>query len=532
MRRISLLVLAAMLAATSALAQGSVSVAPSEPAYRDVDRLVADGLVDGVIVGQRPYSRNEFVRIARAAQRALAGRGDDARSAASRLAVRRLLGAFDSTTARPLDQIRLGVLHSGEPARAILPNGLGGTEADITPLTDGRQGRRFIPGTTLALETDSWARIGSSLTLDVRPRLSAARATGGGTSARGEILSASARLVRRNVALTAGREYSYWGNAPAGGLLFSDNAPALDLVRVASEHPFLLPWIARRLGPAAAALQIADLGPSVQSSHSRLVSYKLSVQPAPSLEIGATFANNFGGAGAKGTGLKERLFDLMPFVDIFRHHADSTDVVSDKLLGMDARWRAGALGGATLFSELMLEDFDVHRLRSVFTEDAAWIVGASVPALFLPSLSAQVSWHATGIRFYEHHLVQNGIASRRFLLGDDLGRDANGVYVSARLEPRSGLALTLDGATELRRDDRYEGAYVKPGAQQLVFTRTAVGTHERRHRLVLGAELRSPDGRGGVMLRAGGESVGTTTPAGLAGTTRHGVVEASFTAYP
>jgi len=52
--------------------RGTTPVAPTDPVYRDVDRLAQLGLLDGVILGQRPYSRRELARIAaRARRRAL-----------------------------------------------------------------------------------------------------------------------------------------------------------------------------------------------------------------------------------------------------------------------------------------------------------------------------------------------------------------------------------------------------------------------------------------------------------------------------
>ena len=42
--------------------QGTVTVRVDNPLYRDVDRLIDDGLVTDAIVGQRPYSRRALAR--------------------------------------------------------------------------------------------------------------------------------------------------------------------------------------------------------------------------------------------------------------------------------------------------------------------------------------------------------------------------------------------------------------------------------------------------------------------------------------
>jgi hypothetical protein len=44
--------------------QGTTPVAPSDPVYRDVDRLAQLGVLDAVVLGQRPWSLREQSRIA------------------------------------------------------------------------------------------------------------------------------------------------------------------------------------------------------------------------------------------------------------------------------------------------------------------------------------------------------------------------------------------------------------------------------------------------------------------------------------
>ncbi len=546
MRRASPAILLVGVATSPAYGQASASVPAGDPIYRDVDRLIDAGLVDTVIVGQRPYSQREIVRLARAAGRRLTSRQSDDRYA--HRAIARVLAryatidtaALDANATRgalhlaPLASLRLDHLYTTAVTHPVAENGLGTIEADLNTLTNNRQGRRYRSGSNVAIETESWARLGTMVVLQAQPRLVVAHLRDGGrTTISGELLSGSARMLWRNVSLTAGRENSYWGNAPQGGLFFSDNAPALTMARVATEQPVVLPGVFRRLGPVAATLQVADVGPSVRNSHSTLVAYKVSVQPTTALELGATFANHFGGAGSRPVGATERVIDLLPFVDIFRRHVDSLDIDSDKLLGIDARWRMERLGGMQLFSELAIEDFDVRRLRSVFTEDAALIIGARVPRLFVPALAGQVSYHTTGIRFYQHHLVRNGFASRRFTLGDDLGRTASGWYAAGRWEHADGIAFTADGAVERRSDDQYVGETTRPDAQGLVFRRVAHGLEDRRLRLIAGVDLQSRDGRRSASLRAGAERVRRRAVGSADGESRtHGVLETTIRLVP
>ena len=406
---------------------------------------------------------------------------------------------------------------------------MGSIEADIDPLLDDRGGRRLVTGGNAAFESEHWLALGSHLALEARPRLWLRSGPAHPAAASVDLLTANARLTAGNVALTVGRDYTDWSNAPGGGLFFSRNAPGLDMVRVASEEPFHLPSLLRLLGPTRATLQVADLGASESHSHSLLVAYTATVQPTPTLEVGATFANHFGGAGAANPDAARRFIDLIPFLDIFRHHADSTDFDSDKLLGMNARLRLPRMANATLFSELALEDFDVHRLRSVFTEDAAYVAGVMLPQVALPGLSAQLAYHVTGIRFYEHHLLLNGYTASRAILGDDLGRDASGWYGTLAWEHGSGTSLRANAAYESRGSTQYVGQYTQAGQQALVFSVVTPGAPELRRRVVAELLHRPRDGR--VTLRlAGGVERTTGAPVGAAQGT-HGLGEASLSLY-
>ena len=68
-RHILLCAVAALaLTSAEAPAQGTATVLPSDELYADLDRLSELGVLDSVVIGQRPYSRREIGRILRAAR--------------------------------------------------------------------------------------------------------------------------------------------------------------------------------------------------------------------------------------------------------------------------------------------------------------------------------------------------------------------------------------------------------------------------------------------------------------------------------
>lgn len=502
--RVAVVVWCFLIARTTA-AQSAVSIPIDDPMYQYVDVLIDRGILTNAIVGQRPYSLAVFNRFAIQASAVLdtspaAGASNELLRIAHRALLRRLASAYGEQTSQRIggwsgnvSTVRLDGLLTDAPTRNFPDNGLGTIEAELNTFTDRQFGRPLRPGTNVALESDSWLALPGEIGLQFRPRVWARRARDGtGSGLSGELLAANARIVRRGIAFSAGREYTEWAVSEGAGLLFGNNAPALDMLRVASDGTFKLPSVLGAIGPVAATLQFADIGASARNSHSRLVSYKVSAMPMEQLEIGASFENHFGGDGSRNPSFANRLIDLAPFVDIFRHHADSTDFDSDKLLGLDGRVRVRQWGQATLFGELALEDFDFHRLSSIFTEDAAYSIGVVFPQFVSPLLSARFGYRTTGLRFYEHHLVRNGIASRGLTLGEDLGRDAQGEYAALGWQQSAQLRLTAEAALELRRNNTYVGSYVNPDQTGLVFRELVAAPPERRVRLQLGEEWTGP----------------------------------------
>ena len=504
----------------TARSQSTVTVAVDDPVYRDIERLIDAGLAPHAVVGQRPYSRESIALLVREARASLASMPADGDAGLSSAALSRLLARFAAEVARldggtadtaamrwrPLDAVRVDALITDAPTRSIPSNGLGTVEADYNGLTDYRLGRAYVVGGNVALESEHSIQLPAGISFQARPRLLLREGRqAGATTLGGELLAATVRGVTHNVALTVGREYTEWSPATGSGLFFSENAPALDMIRLASDAPFRFPLGLSRLGLVAATLQLADVGRSDSSSHSRLVSYKVSLKPTDAVELGATFENHFGGAGSRPASTFDRLADLVPFIDIFRHHVDSTAVDSDKLIGVDGRVHLRSLGNVSLFGELALEDFDFHRLSSIFTEDAAYTAGVIIPTLVLPTLSARIGFHTVGLRFYEHHILRNGIASRRFILGDNLGRDASGVFAMLRWETPGGLSITGDAAADARSNDTYLGSYTNPNLTGLVFTRVNRAPVERRERAVISARWFPPGAHTMLELRGGAE---------------------------
>ena len=508
-------------AASSLGAQAAAIVPATDLAYADIDRLAELGVLDSIVIGQRPYSRLEIRRIARGARKRLergGGLSDDTRNIADPL-LRRVETRFGSDGSSDdrqepflavFEGASLSVLSTDANRRGFPSPGARPTEATIDPLAARRLGKPALAGQTVALELTQSAAPTSWLAFQARERVES-RSPRDSTLTRtdGEVLLASARARYGNVAVMIGRQEFAWAQSAGDGLFLSSTAPALDQISLASDHPFVLPWLLRYLGSTQATLILAELGPSVTRSGSKLLAYKVSVQPSSAVELGGTFMDHFAGSGARSSSFGNQFVDFLPFIDVFRKHnyTDTSrviDVDSDKLLGVDGRVRIDPLGGVLLTGELLIDDFDVHRIPKLLTGYGSQTLALIVPQLGSPALSLKLSAKHMGIITYTHADLKNGITTRGRLLGDELGPDARAYSAKLRLAPFAELGFELEGSAAIYSDATYTAFYSDAAGTRYVVQKLSHGTDELRDRLVGTVVYQSVDGVA-LTMRAGAE---------------------------
>jgi hypothetical protein len=305
----------------------------------------------------------------------------------------------------------------------------------------------------------------------------------------------------------AGREQLGWGSGGRGGLFLAADAPALDQLSLASDHPFVLSGFLRHAGPVSGTLVLGALGPSAVRSDSKMLAYKLSARPASALEVGVTFQNHFGGEGGRPSGILNRLIDFLPIVDIFRRHnyTDTTrtlDVDSDKAIGADVRWRIDRLGGVIVAGEMLVDDFDVERLVSLLNYAGAHTLTVTVPRLASPAWSLQLSATHMGPLTYAHFTLRQGMTTRERLLGNELGPDAKSFAAVLQWMPSGAMRLSAEARSSVYSSGTYSAGYDAGGRWRVL--KVTSGTDELRE-LAIGSLSLDPNPRTEVTVRAGVE---------------------------
>jgi hypothetical protein len=508
-RRFRALALAAAvlaLVASSARAQGTATLPPSDLVYRDLDRLSELGFLDSVIVGQRPYSRREIGRILRGARERSNRLGErnvshlitDLELSIGDGLLRRLETRFsrevdeipsEDPVISPFDGVGVFASYTDAVRRGFPGGSTKPIEATIGSLLPRRLGAQIEPGLTSGLELSQRVEPVPWLAFTARERFQLYQPRETDVSRRSaDVLLGVARARYANVALSVGREQIAWAQSAGEGLFFAWDTPAVDQISLASDHPFALPGFLRRLGPTQATLVVADFGPSTVRSHSKLLAYKVSVQPTNGSELGATFMNHFGGEGGRPSSTVDRLIDFLPFIDIFRRHnyTDTTralDVDSDKVLGLDGRLRIGGLRGVLLTGEMLIDDFDVRRIPKLLTGYGSQTLGITVPRFISPLLSLKLNATHMGIITYSHGALTNGITTRGRLLGNELGPDAKAFGAQLTWEPTAAARLSLEGRRAVYSNADYSTSYADGDDARFVVQKVAKRPDEIRERI-------------------------------------------------
>jgi len=479
-RALSLCCCAVFLAHGIARAQATPSVPLGTLVYRDLDAMAGAGLIDDMLIGSRPYSRREVVRLLREAERNIKRLGAD--TMWTRRAIDVHLRRYADRPAAEIERASADLTSLSGPARLVPADSNGSIDALIEPLTAYRDGRRWRDGTTAALDARAVATLGRYVALSIEPRFGTAAERGrDATVATIALQSGSTSLLFGNFAIGLGREYAVFGQSPTGGTLLSRNAPALDAVRLSNDQPARLPWILSRLGPMRGTALLADLGPNQIYPHSRLIAYRMSAAPSPQFEFGAQFVDEMGGQGAPSAILRDRLYDVFPLIDVLQPGVDYQ--FSNKLAGLDFRWRMPDWRGFELFADGALDDIDPRRWKSILLEDAGYVAGVSFSCLVeCGVLGVRAEYHQTGIRYYTHGQFKSGIAQNQFVLGDPLGPRGLGAYLVVDRSGPLGL-VTVTGALEVRSGNRYMSAITGEHDRGFHFELIERHPGERRTRL-------------------------------------------------
>lgn len=512
-----------LLCPAAAAGQASPTLPLDHPAHLVLERLAAAGVLPPFPRGEGVRTRAQVARLLAAADsvasREAAGAADAPRARAIRdLVERGSRGLEEELREAPADRgiPTRRLLHQGgaevatldSPPRGIPANGLGTSSATVNPLGALHQGRPREEGTTLAVSTVHLWSGGGPVALQFQPVVRWApggEGTGTGSEPEMGVEQAAIKVRWGNLALRGGRDVLVREQWAGRGLVLSGGPRNWDLVEVGTADPVELPWVLGLLGPVEARLFWAHLGGEQTFDDGWMVGYRGSVRPHPAVEVGGTALFQQGGEGGPPAEWGERVLDALLIPDLL--DADSDYLFSNKLVGMDLRVRLpwGPWGrGMEIFGEAALDDFDHRRVRSSFLDNGGFSGGVLLPSLDRAGrVSLAAALQRTGGSLYRHNRYRTGFTLEGRAVGTSLGPDGTGGYVRLAWFPEAPAIVTVEGAWERYRGDRYR-VFGEPDFRYERVERLPV---ERRIRGVATVQWQSRGGLWDLLARVGGEQV-------------------------
>lgn len=442
--------------------------------YRDIDKLVASGLVKDVIYGQRPWSREEIARIISVAMKnrervyplQSADKRDIAYWAYIDETIERLKwdyqeelidrGAIEGKSKavffHPLEYVHAEYTVLDSEARAIHSNGLGSVDAVVSPLTAYEEGRRYPDGHQIAVETESWLKASSYFSMYLRPRFQLDVTHGGDVSLKPFVQQLYVKFAVPHFELEVGRDSLEWGQGEFGGVLLSNNARPLDLIKISNPSPSRLPWVFKYLGHWRYTFFVANLGPEREFTYSYLTGIKLSLKPVSFFELGFSQILALGGNGAPGPLTVGNIF-----TEFFGERVGDPKALNltNRQVGLDFRLFLPFLRNAQVYLDIGLEDSDGESKAYIFADLANYHAGIYIPRLdYDGRMSLRFEYLHASPHFYRHGSFSTGMALNKKLLGDELGPDADGIYATFAYDYSPNLWFSFGTQYELRDGDQ------------------------------------------------------------------------------
>lgn len=458
--------------------------------YEDIDVLIAHELAHPEMMGHRPWTRRQIAKILVQAQENLSQKNLDEKTLSYLedmihkyhreyiYEINRLEGKVKKNDIHVewLDEVEIKVTGLDSPSRPHFNYGSSQLDAQYLSLVQNQEGRHFQDGFQHAWETYHRAQLGSHLAINFEPRIQIQTAVYPlEEDSKIFINNLYASVYALNHRVDAGRKLLHWGQGKHGGMLFSNNARALDGVQFTNEDPWDLPL----LGDFKYSFFFADLGPEQRFSGTNLVGLKFTIQPADWLELGLARSITYGGDNAPVINFNDTLGEVFG-TSAFSSGNNPTNSIT----GFEFRFRFPFLRGTEFYGEAYLDDFTKSKIYRSLRWDSALLAGIYIPRLDKKgSLSLRAEYKLTNNPSYRHTPFRSGWTLNDYILGDPLGPEALGGFISIKKRFSDRFSMWYDIALE--RSDSNIHVTINDDLE-IVTDQIA----EKRFRQILGASYR------------------------------------------
>lgn len=395
-----LLASAVVMAALVPYATASTNVDIGDETYGILARLEAVGVIKSGLLTTRPISRREVVRLLEEAEKNSNGHGPFIKGLIRKL--RREFGdeKGGARYIKPVERVYAGFVYSDQ---------------DLNYNNDGdihENGLNIRPGLISRADLGWFA-------YRINPELHYS-----GDYTELVMKKAYAVVDFADLELEIGRDSQWWGPGHHGTLLMSNNAQPLDMVKLSSPSPVLLPWIFSHLGPFRFVFFISKLEEERAVPEPNIWGLRLNFKPAPQVEIGLQRTALFGGDGRS-----ESLGTWWQSL-IGRGENRAGVEAGDQRAGIDIKVTVPFESQpAQLYLEAAGED-EVGGLPSKW----AFLGGVYLPGIIGERIDLRAEYavnHVDGNPdvWYSHHIYRSGYTYNGRVIGHHMGTDSRDLFL-------------------------------------------------------------------------------------------------------
>ena len=438
--------------------------------YDALEKIVLAGLADQALLNTKPMSRMEAARIVAQAVRRI--EQDQSNDYSNRGHIEDLLYKLIKEFSNELAEMGVRTPLNKEGQSGFL--GLkpvdhvqfGSAFANNSQKTVANLGKSFNEGINSDVTFDGRNQLGDFLSLYYQPELSFDE-----DRTEGQLVIGYAKLTLWNTELEVGRDSIWWGPGYRGSMLFSNNAPPLDQVRLSSAEPFRLPWVFEHLGPIKLTTFVGQLDDDREDFPDAFVGgYRISLAPSRFLEIGHGRAYQFGGKG-RGYRIKDFPGTVFQFTTSEGVDNPNDPRAINNVMSLDATVRIPDVNryifiarDMSLYGEMGWDD---TRKGWIYPNQPGELVGAYLTG-FLgdPKLDFRVEYTKTTSIMFTHGQYTDGFTHKDFVLSHFVGTDGDEIY--ARISrwitddillglqaSKADVGPTTSGLLDLPREKRY-----------------------------------------------------------------------------
>jgi hypothetical protein len=403
-----------------------------EELYRNYERAIACGFAKGFSIGDRPISREDFVRLL----------GE--------------VGARDDEAARLIYEDSVGYFEKDLP--------LFGLESDVPtssyfwePITTVRDRIYYLdsPLDFYRLENSDGEKLEQGLNhfLDVTGRGQASKyaslfyqiqLNNNRETNKLSLKKGYAKFRWKSLALKAGKDLIWWGPAFRGDWVLSNNAREFGLVQLKTEAPFRLPWIFKHLGEFRfdfAHLWLDD--DHRVHSDPKMIAMRGSYMPVSWFEIALNRTTMYGGSGLEEPSSLSEWWDL---ITGSKEKVPGAKIDSETFVGYDVSLNMpflrkltwNIIKGGRLYQERASPDASAPWQEG--RDEFRLISDSNLYGLYLTTgiTDFRIESGRSRSATYAPDTYPAGYTYRSFIIGHPLGRDGEGIYleVSRRFSDR------------------------------------------------------------------------------------------------